>query len=430
MLNLLLLITAALADTDAYQTCCDTLDAGACPEIIEILGPGTISEPNRRSTTVSGLWMLTCDDGAAWFPAAKRNITAGQEPGGILTEMSEEAIACFASACSLPVRLCLSNDSKDTRILDCDTRESALRSAWLDTRLAPAQTLPLQRGMVSTTPKAEPARPAPARPAPVATRPVPSEPVVVQPEPVKPEPVTPEPVVAKTEPAPPKTEPRRRQVIVVNADPPPAPATTTPLVVEPPRVVRDPTPTEAPKVVREPEPKVAVVERPPERTTSRPAVIDRPTPPTRQPAIITMAQTDVDYSLPNPPPDPCVVKPHLRQPSIDQVELGDEAVIANNLAVAMGHYRAALTINPCNPFAWAQLGSTMLEADATAPAGTALEYATRLMPKHFRAWTELGKVRERQGEWTKAIEAYQEALTHRPGYVAAEAGLRRSIRSR
>jgi hypothetical protein len=359
VLTLVALLAAALAGDDAYQACCTEVEAGLCPTFVEVLGPDTVTARTPAPTSVSGMWALTCQDGAAWFPAARRRVGPSTEPGQVLTSLNDRAAACFAASCNLPVRLCMRTEDDTTKVVDCDTGAPAGRDAWLDSRLGPATPVVSGRRIIRATEvRADRERVVPTQ---VVATPATPEPVS------RPEP-TPEPVRTATKPA----------------STPVATRTATP----PPR-------------------STAVASRPRE---TKSAVLD--------------------VSLPPAPPTPCVVQPQLRQPSIDQVELGDEASIRGDVNAAVGHYRAAITINVCNAFAWAQLGTSLLDANADDPASEALDYATRLMPQHFRAWTDLGRVREKLGQYTGAIEAYQEALTLRPGYVPAEAGLRRSIRSR
>ncbi len=135
--------------------------------------------------------------------------------------------------------------------------------------------------------------------------------------------------------------------------------------------------------------------------------------------------TAVDAKLPPLPPERCNTSPTLREPSNQQVDAGNEAVVAGNLAEAADRYRAAISINPCNAFAWAALGEVLANTAHPAEAGSALAAATRLMPTHFHAWTVLGKVRESQGDVAGAVQAYQQALAAKPGHPPAAEALAR-----
>lgn len=133
-----------------------------------------------------------------------------------------------------------------------------------------------------------------------------------------------------------------------------------------------------------------------------------------------------DLEIPDPPPDPCVTRSTLRQPSNQQVDLGNEAMIHGDRAAALGHYRAAIAVNRCNAFAWASLGDALLGAGGPEAALEALASATTLMPTHFQAWTSRGRAAEALGRYADAAEAYGEALASRPGFGPAEAGLART----
>jgi predicted Zn-dependent protease len=123
-----------------------------------------------------------------------------------------------------------------------------------------------------------------------------------------------------------------------------------------------------------------------------------------------------------------VVNPVLRIPSMDQVNFGDEASVRGEKSVAASHYKAAITVDHCNAYAWAGLGDVLLDTGSTSIALEALEATTSLMPHHFRAWTQLGEAREALGMVPGAIRAYQEALVLRQDYMPAQDGLRRAAR--
>ena len=134
---------------------------------------------------------------------------------------------------------------------------------------------------------------------------------------------------------------------------------------------------------------------------------------------------DMDLSVPNAPPDPCVPNQALRGPSNDQVDLGNELQISGDVVAAMEHYRIAIGINQCNAFAWAALGAAMLKAEWAPGAQTALRSATHLMPTHFQAWTHLALAEERMKRYGEARAAFSKATEIKPGFSEAEEGLRR-----
>ena len=133
----------------------------------------------------------------------------------------------------------------------------------------------------------------------------------------------------------------------------------------------------------------------------------------------------VDASLPPQPPEPCKFSAALREPSNEQVDAGNDAIVGGDFATALDRYRAAITINKCNAFAWAALGDALLQSGNPTPARGALEVATRLMPTNHHAWATLGQAAERAGDRAGAATAFRKALEARPGYAPAAEGLAR-----
>jgi predicted Zn-dependent protease len=124
----------------------------------------------------------------------------------------------------------------------------------------------------------------------------------------------------------------------------------------------------------------------------------------------------------------CVPELVRRQESLAQLDLGDEARVAGLADEAWGHYRAALSLDPCNAFVWMQLGDMLFERERYDDAERALRKSLRLRPQSPRGWLLLGRTYEGLASWNEAKAAYQEALMVDPESWAAEAGLRRSIR--
>ncbi len=133
----------------------------------------------------------------------------------------------------------------------------------------------------------------------------------------------------------------------------------------------------------------------------------------------------VDFEVPADPPHPCVPNPALRAPSNQQVDEGNEAMIVQEYGTAMNKYRAALSINQCNAFAWAALGDALVQQTRATEARKALSVATRLMPNNFHAWANLGKAAERGGDPVAARDAYLRATKINPSYGPANDGLKR-----
>lgn len=169
----------------------------------------------------------------------------------------------------------------------------------------------------------------------------------------------------------------------------------------------------------------------PGRSPRRAAVISGRlvgTGPTPAPAPVAPARpvaANVDTSVPPLPPEPCIPSSALREPSNQQVDAGNEAIVAGDLGTAIDRYRAAITINKCNAFAWVALGDALLQVGSPRTALPALQAATRLMPTHFHAWTRLGEAAEQNGDRVAAAAAYTRALEVKPDHAPAAQGLQR-----
>lgn len=137
----------------------------------------------------------------------------------------------------------------------------------------------------------------------------------------------------------------------------------------------------------------------------------------------------VELHLPAPPPAQCSTSDLLKSEASRHVDLADEAVVQGDWQTAANEYRAALTMDPCSPFAWAGIGNLALKASKPAHAVRALRVAARLRPDHYGVLTSLGQAYELQGELELAADAYQRALAIRPGHPPAQQGLAR-VRAR
>lgn len=138
----------------------------------------------------------------------------------------------------------------------------------------------------------------------------------------------------------------------------------------------------------------------------------------------SVASTPVDLTVPDAPPDPC--RPTAqRLESQDQVGDGNSAALKGDFGYALQRYRAAITLNACNAFAWADMGEAFLALKDAGRARSALLVATRLMPSHYTAWANLGKTHEILGDLLAAASAYERALEAKPGFAPAADGLAR-----
>lgn len=117
MLTLItLLVGLAHAEDVPYATCCNEAGAFSCPDRVEVVGPESVVTP----TGVTGLWVLTCSDGASYFPYAHRE-ASGARTGDVVTHLDRAAAACFDAACPLPTDVCLDlSPTGQLRAVRCD----------------------------------------------------------------------------------------------------------------------------------------------------------------------------------------------------------------------------------------------------------------------------------------------------------------------
>ena len=130
--------------------------------------------------------------------------------------------------------------------------------------------------------------------------------------------------------------------------------------------------------------------------------------------------------VPEPPLTPdCGTAEVLRTESRRRVDAGNEAMVRGELQEAIDEYRAALTLDPCNPYAWADLGALALQLEHPAEAALSLSQAVELQPRHYTAYTNLGLAYEALDQPDLAREAYRVALGLRPHHQPALRGLER-----
>jgi Tfp pilus assembly protein PilF len=156
-----------------------------------------------------------------------------------------------------------------------------------------------------------------------------------------------------------------------------------------------------------------------------PAPVAAAPPAVPQPSPSGPAPGGLDLAVPARPSLPCTAQASTRTLSNQQVDQGNDAVVAGDLALALDRYRAAITLHRCNAFAWAALGEALWQAGHPLPARDAFEGATALMPAHFHAWTRLGEAQEQLGEQGAAAVSFRRALEQKPGHAPALAGMAR-----
>lgn len=365
-----------------YAACCAALGVSGCPSSIEVVGPNTTTTRIGDDVLVRGPYLLTCEDGAGWMPATRR-ITAGVvNAGSPVARLDPRVASCFSSACSMPVNLCLEEGATGVRAVDCRTGNPADATVWMSPELdnrSPAivggRAIAVH---IASAPSASPSTALITTTTPPAAAPAP---VVRTAAPVSP---------ASTPPTPVAAQPTR---------------TPSPAVVSAPR----PTPEG-------------------DLVAPRSAPAPAATPTTAAPTRPTATGAFASFVLPALPPTPCVPDPALREASLEQADLGDEAMILSDAQAALGHWRAAVTINLCNAPAWANIGSALVDHGRAEAGAQALGAATGLAPKSARTWSELGRAQEALGAWERAVDAYQEALILQPDLRSALDGLRRAGR--
>jgi hypothetical protein len=134
---------------------------------------------------------------------------------------------------------------------------------------------------------------------------------------------------------------------------------------------------------------------------------------------------EVEIDLPAPPGSNCDSSDLLRAQSRRQQEAGDQARVESRYQEAADRYQAALSMDPCNAFAWHAMGQLSINGGQLETAIQALRVATRLVPGHYGAFTTLGEAYERNQRLELASEAYHMALSIRPQHKPALEGLAR-----
>jgi hypothetical protein len=179
-----------------------------------------------------------------------------------------------------------------------------------------------------------------------------------------------------------------------------------------------------------PEAPVAAAPPPPPPAPSAPPPPPAPVAPVadvgESPSAQEAAAAALAEAFPADPPEVCaVVAVEVRDAARRRVEQGDEQRIRKELAGAVVQYRAAVTRDPCNGYAWLGLGEVAGAAMRPDLAIRALQNATRLLPRHYGALALLGRNYELIGQSVLAAEAYRSALVLSPSHPEAREGLRR-----
>jgi|GEM_PF-5492472 len=133
------------------------------------------------------------------------------------------------------------------------------------------------------------------------------------------------------------------------------------------------------------------------------------------------------FDLPDAPTKKdCATNDLMKTESKRRVDLGNDASIRGEYKTAIKEYTAAISINRCNAFAWADIGALALTVSRPDVAIRALKVAVALHPRHYTAWTNLGKTYEAFGQRQLASQAFAKALEVNPNNTNARQGLQRT----
>jgi tetratricopeptide (TPR) repeat protein len=151
-----------------------------------------------------------------------------------------------------------------------------------------------------------------------------------------------------------------------------------------------------------------------------------PTRPSTQPS--PFAAYSWKFDLPKPPAErvDCADSALMKTESKRRVNLGNDATVRGEHKTALNEYKAAISVNRCNAFAWADVGALALTVSRPEIAIGALKVAVKLHPRHYTAWVNLGKVYEEFGQRQLAQDAYAKALAINPNIPHARQGLQRT----
>jgi|TARA_R100000501_G_C2600726_1_gene97854 tetratricopeptide (TPR) repeat protein len=110
------------------------------------------------------------------------------------------------------------------------------------------------------------------------------------------------------------------------------------------------------------------------------------------------------------------------------MERAVEAQSMGELELAHELYDRVIAIQPTYAEAYNRRASVFLIEENMSEALRDVNEALRLEPRHFGAWTGLGRILEELGAREEALEAYQEALKIHPTLEVARAAQSRLMR--
>lgn len=369
---LALLVTLALADDTTCVSCCKAGGLASCPTVIHVRTEKSGTDASGMGWDLQGVWALSCDGSGRFDPTFTATLDHEPEYAEVIGSGTNPlALHCFVEACALPQGVCVgqANLNGDVQLVGCD------------------DTLPVDQRSLAGAPQHQPSASA----------------VVVV--------IDGRPIVAE------KAEPGGSQPSAAPSGSDPAPAPLDPYAsARAPGWPPAPSPAPAPGAAYDP---YAPVSAP----TYQPAPSPSPAPPPPAPS----APAPLVLDLPPDPPDPCVpAADAMRAESRKRVSSGDDFRMANRPADALKDYRAALTMDKCNGYAWMSIAQVANDAGRTDVAVRALRHTTRLVPTHPGGWLMLGRAYEAIGQRTMAAEAYKKATEIAPGNAEAIEGYMRT----
>lgn len=369
LLLMLFVSPLSIAGERECISCCQAGGLASCRPSLRMIGPGSVISPEAGAWRTLGLWTIPCEGDGRFDPGATAVSSENPLEGEVLTSgIPLVAIHCFRQACKLPEGSCLYLKTEGrTRILNCESGDSLS---------AAALKIPGQKRMESGS----------------VTAIVGDRPLVVQ----------------LTEGRPP-----RSLALPSVASPTPLDKPSQPLLLD--GIPYYPAEDAAPKNPPESRVDSALL------TSSSAA----PPEPTHSPSP-TAPVGVIAIELPAPAAeDRCTDSPTLRSESHRRVDIGNEALAAGRPQKAVDEYRAALTIDRCDAYAWAAIGGLALEQGRSDLAITAFQQTLRFNPRHYLAAARLGLAWERQGRLDLAVESFRRSLEIRPGFPEAAQGLER-----
>ncbi len=370
-----LLSAPASAGEDECVSCCRAGGLVGCQTTIRMFAKGSVAVPESGAWRIRGLWLLRCDGTAIYEPGATTATVEEPEEGQLLTMgLSPMVLHCFSQACSLPAASCLFHEQGGTtRLLHCGDGRA------------------LSREELST--------PGPAPPGPesvvVAVR---NRPLVVVPD----------------------TSLSRADMDVASACGGCRASLGAYSVTAPKAVVsRNGAASGRSSAATGIDLSVGV----PIPGTNDSIGMDGST--VGDSGASPLPRTSaMDLDLPDPPEsESCATPEALRHESRKHLDLGDEAMVQGDDEAAMKEYLAALTLDQCNGYAWANIGDLALKAHRPRKALVALQQAIRFLPMHYTALTNLGRAYQALGNMAEARAAFNGALQLQPGYAPAARAL-------